>query len=146
MLVRRINNVYPMNDLRREFGRLFEDFVAPLNGNANRMPSFPALNVWEDADAVYAEAEVPGLSMNDLEVNVVGSELSIKGERRNSANQESGSFHRQERTVGQFARFITLPCAVDPNAVEAVLKNGVLNVKLPKSPQARPRRIEVRGE
>ena len=146
MLLRRTNAVFPVNELRREVGRLFEDFMGPFNGIQCRSGAFPAVNVWEDETAVFAEAEVPGMNMKELEVNVVGNELSIKGERRTSNEQTTGTYHRQERSVGQFTRFITLPCAVDAGAVEAVLKNGVLTIKLPKSPSARPRRIEVRGE
>jgi len=145
MLLRRINPTFPVNELRREVGRLFEDFMGPTNGGFNRVGAFPPINVWEDTDAVFAEAEVPGLTMNELEVTVVGNELSIKGDRK-PCGAQGFTFHRQERGVGEFARFVTLPVPVDASRVQATLKNGVLTITLPKAEAARPRRIEVRGQ
>ena len=82
--------------------------------------------------------------MNDIEINVVGGELAIKG-ARHSLNGGNGNrtYHRQERAVGEFSRFLTLPDAIDADKVEAILKNGVLSIKLPKAETAKPRRIQV---
>lgn len=131
-------------DLRREMDRLFEDFARPFDGGLLRgAAAFPALNVWEDAEKVYAEAEMPGVKLEDVEVTVVGSELSIKGTRR--AERESNTtFHRQERMVGEFSRFLTLPVVVNADKVEAVMKDGVLTITMPKADQAKRKRIEVK--
>ena len=144
---------FPVNQLRRELDRLFEGVL----GSPVEATVFPPLNVWEDNDAILVEAEVPGLGMNDFEILVQGNELTIKGQRRagyGETNAGSGSnveesqavFHRRERSVGQFARFMSLPTEVDPDKVEASLKDGVLTIKLPKSDRARARRITVKSD
>lgn len=131
-------------DLRREMDRLFEDFTRPFDGGFLRgAAAFPALNVWEDADKVYAEAEMPGVKLEDVEVTVVGNELSIKGTRR-PQREGNMTLHRQERVTGEFARFLTLPVVVNAEKVEAVMKDGVLTITLPKADQAKRKRIEVK--
>lgn len=131
-------------DLRRQIDRVFEQVMEPINGAGFGIRPFPALNVWDDDDCVHVEAELPGVAMEDIEINVVGGELSIKGSRR-AFNGGNGNrtYHRQERAIGEFSRFLTLPDAIDADKVEATLKNGVLTIKLPKAETAKPRRIQV---
>lgn len=132
-------------DLRRQLDRVFEQVMEP-NGGLAGLRAFPALNVWEDSDCVFVEAELPGVAMGDIEINVVGGELSIKGSRRpwNGTNGNGNvTYHRQERAMGEFSRFLTLPDAIDADKVEAFLKNGVLSIKLPKAEAVKPRRIQV---
>lgn len=142
-----LERMYPrvsFGDLRQEIDRLFEGVTTPFNGGFFRTAeAFPAVNMWEDGDCLYAEAEVPGVAMTDMEVNVVGDELSIKGQRK-PAKGENFTYHRQERGTGEFARFVTLPMPVNAEKVEAVLKEGVLTITLPKAETAKPRRIEVK--
>ncbi len=133
-------------DLRRQIDRVFEQVMDSGNGQGFGARAFPALNVWEDNDCVFVEAELPGVAMEDIEINVVGGELSIKGSRKpvKTINGNGNpTYHRQERVFGEFSRFLTLPDAIDAEKVEAVLKNGVLSVKLPKAETAKPRRIQV---
>jgi HSP20 family protein len=144
MVLQRMNTAWPFGDLRNEINRLFEQAVGPSNsGSIFGARAFPAINLWEDGELVYVEAEIPGVPMNDIEINVVGNELSIKGQRGCRCD-ESVTFHRRERGVGDFSRFLTLPVAIDADKVEAVVKNGVLTIKLPKAEAAKPRRIEVK--
>lgn len=104
---------------------------------------FPPLNAWDDEDAIYVEAELPGLSLDKLEIYVTdGNQLTIKGERTPPTEPKS-AWHRQERGFGGFTRTLTLPVLVDSDKVEARLELGVLQLKLPKSPKAKPRRIQV---
>jgi len=105
----------------------------------------PPVNVWESADAVYVELEVPGVKSDQLEISVVGDRLSIKVDRA-SAQEGDAVFHRRERPVGSFSRVVRLPGPVEANAVEAELQSGVLLIKLPKAPEARPRKINVVGK
>jgi len=131
----------PVVQLRRELNRLFDGVMG--SEDLNTRP-FPALNLWEDGENLYAEAEVPGLALSDLEILVQGNELTIKGERKPFA-QEPAMYHRQERGTGQFARFVTLPSEIDAEKVDAALTNGVLTIRLPKSARAKARRITVRA-
>lgn len=147
MLLQRISPEFPIARLRDEFDRFFDDFrelPGELGMRFLGRPGFPAVNLWEDNQNLYAEAEVPGLKMSDLEVFVLNDELTIKGERQEKA-EEGTSFHRRERGTGKFSRVIRLPFEVDANRVEATLRDGVLTVKLPKSPAVLPRKIEVKS-
>jgi len=132
----------PALELRREMDRLFNMFLPevfePLGS------PYPALNVWEDGERLVAEAEVPGLALNDLEILVRGNELTIQGSRK-GVNGDDAVYHRRERGTGDFVRHLTLPVEIDADKVEATLKDGVLTVILPKSEQARARRITVKS-
>lgn len=128
--------------LRREMGELFDNMAWPLFGGAR---SFPALNLWEEGETLFAEAELPGMGMEDVEVLVNGNELTIKGSRKAEGEAKNQSFHRQERAIGTFSRSVTLPFDVDAEKVQATLKDGVLRITLPKAASARPRKIEVKS-
>ncbi len=129
-------------ELRYELDRLFDAFVSPENQLLGAS-AFPALNMWEDDRNLYVEAEVPGLGLKDLEINVQGNELSVKG-RRVMLEGENVTYHRRERGTGEFVRFLTLPVEVNAEHVEALLKDGVLNITLPKAETARSRKITVK--
>jgi HSP20 family protein len=133
-------------ELRHEVDRLFENFLGPealgFRPLGGARP-FPALNVWEDDRRLFVEAEIPGLGMKDVEILVQGNELTLKGQRA-AMEGESVVYHRQERGAGEFVRFLTLPVEVDPDSVEATLKDGVLTIVLPKAETARARKITVK--
>lgn len=132
-----------MHRLSREMDRIFGRSGSGM-GRLLGVGTFPALNVWEDAEHLYAEAELPGFRLEDLEIYVIGNQLTIKGERR-PPEHENGTWHRQERSYGKFSRMIELPAEVDGDKVEAEFKHGVLSITLPKSEAVKPRRIEVKA-
>lgn len=143
-LARRVFPIAQLDGFRHSLDRLFGDYQ---NGLGDTWPlsqrAFPALNVWDDGQRLCAEAEVPGFKMDDLEVSVMGSQLTVKG-RREFQKEEGTSFHRRERYAGEFTRSLTLPTDVDPEKVEASLKDGVLTVVMPKAEAARTRKIAVK--
>jgi HSP20 family protein len=146
MNTRRTNVLYPFQQAREEVDRLFNEFMGRLparqGGRFNLVTPFPAVNVWQSEDEVFAEAEIPGVKAENLDISVVGNELTIKGTRQPAAEQEA-AFHRRERGTGSFARVIRLPVDVDPEKVQAALRDGVLTLTLPKAEAAKPRRINV---
>jgi len=106
---------------------------------------YPPLNLWEDDNNLYVEAELPELDLSDLEIVVNGdNQLSIKGERK-QPQQEKGLWHLQERGQGSFSRMGELPQYVDSDKVTAELKHGVLTITLPKRQEVKARRIEVKA-
>jgi HSP20 family protein len=108
--------------------------------------AFPAVNVWEDAEAVNVDAELPGLDLKDLEIYVTGgNQLTIKGERKR-VPPDKAVYHRQERGFGTFIRVLTLPFEVDSSKVDARLENGILTIKLAKHEAAKPRKIVVKAQ
>jgi HSP20 family protein len=135
-----------LNQLQQEMNRLFSRWGEDGGRGVDLAGGFPAMNVWEDANQVFLEAELPGLDLKDLEIYVTGgNQLTLKGERKPNA-PEKGVWHRQERGFGKFTRSLTLPFNVDADKVDAKFENGVLLVKLPKHESARPRKITVKGE
>jgi len=143
MMTGRLNWWAPYGDLRREIDRLFDSFGADRGMFRARV--FPAVNLWEAGDVLYLEAELPGVRHEDIEVNAVGSELTLHG-RRGPGDGEQPAYHRQERGLGEFTRVLALPVEVDADKIEATLKDGVLTLKLPKAEAARARKIKVRAE
>ncbi len=143
-----ISRGYPVGQFRRELDRVFGDHFNEWPWwtvrQRTRDRSFPAVNVWETDEALYAEAEVPGLKLEDLEILVKGKELTLKGERT-AETQEGVAYHRRERAYGAFSGVIQLPVEIDPEAVEASLENGVLTITMPKAASVRPRKIEVKA-
>jgi HSP20 family protein len=126
--------------------RLFDEFGFDFGraGGLRQPRSYPALNIWDDGDALCAEAEIPGVRKEDLEISAMGNELIIKG-RRTLPEGGKRTYHRQERLSGEFVRAITLPVDVDADRIEASLNSGVLSLRLPKAETAKPRKITVRA-
>ncbi len=136
--------VRQVQSLQNEMNRLFSRWN-DWNELSDEIATFPPLNVWEEEEAFNVEAELPGLTMNDVEIYVTGqNQLTVKGER-NTGAPEKAVQHRQERQFGKFVRSLTLPSPVDDNKVEARLENGVLSVRLPKHERAKPRKIPVKA-
>jgi HSP20 family protein len=102
----------------------------------------PPADVEETADAYTVEIELPGVKRDDLDIEVSGRRLSVRGERKEK--QRAGILRRRERTVGRFAYEVTLPGEIDDAAVQANLDEGVLSLLLPKPEHDRPRKIQIR--
>jgi HSP20 family protein len=133
-----------MHSLQDEMNRLVHRWN-DWTGNTFDLATFPALNVHEEPEAFRIEAELPGLTMNELEIYVSGqNQVTIKGER-NETRPEKAVQHRQERHFGKFVRTLTLPSPVDQDKVDARLENGVLTIVLPKHEGAKPRKIQVKA-
>lgn len=133
-----------MQQLQNEMNRLFDRWGD--GGGLAATVAFPAVNVWEDAESVHVDAELPGLDLKDLEIYVTGgNRLAIKGERK-PALPEKTVYHRQERGCGAFVRVLTLPFDVDSARVDARLENGILTIRLAKHEAAKPRKIAVKAQ
>ena len=133
-----------MNRWQEEMDRLFDRWGVPV---ARRFAQavYPPLNLWEDDNNLYVEAELPGMELSDLEIYVNGeNQLTIKGERKQPELPE-GTWHRQERAYGSFQRTVELPQPVEPDKVTAEFKLGILTITLPKKEEVRPHKIEVKA-
>jgi HSP20 family protein len=143
MVFRGSGSLSPLMQWHRDIDRLMQDvFTRGATVAAVGVGSFPPLNVWEDGDALYAEAEVPGVKSEDLEVSVLAGDLTIRGQRT-SNDSDGANFLRRERATGSFNRVLRLPIEVDAENVEATLRDGVLLIRLPKAESAKPRKIAV---
>jgi len=120
------------------FERLFEDFFKPQYSEGRRM-AYPPLNLSEDEGAYFVRSELPGLSMESVELTLTDKNLVIKGERPT----EQGKYYRQERPAGFFQRVVALNVPVDRERVRATLVDGVLTVVLPKCEGCVPKKISI---
>ncbi|MGE4297312.1 MAG: Hsp20/alpha crystallin family protein [Desulfovibrionaceae bacterium] len=135
-----VTELTPFYRLNRNFDRLFDEFFTPPY-YSQRRESFPPINISEDKDNIYIECEIPGVDMADVEITLVDSSLTIKGERKATP----GKYYRQERPSGLFQRVIRINSAVNRDAVSATLKDGLLEVVLPKAEEVKPKKISIAG-
>lgn len=143
-----------MSRLERDMERMFHEFWRrpflslwdhELSG-PGRMPSLqmPAVDVYEDKDEVVVKAEVPGLSKEDLDVTLTESTLTLKGEKKQEEEVKEKNFYRSERSTGSFVRTIDLPTEVKTDQTKATFRNGVLEIRLPKTEEAKRKLIKVK--
>jgi HSP20 family protein len=145
------DNAYTMMDeLRRRMDRIFGDVAGYASGGQPEQGGdwnlsaggWPRTNVYDAGSNLLLEAEVPGLTQQDLQLTINQNLLTLTGERRLDV-PEGYTVHRQERVPLRFSRSVTLPCKIDPEKSVASLDNGVLTVTLPKAPEAQPRKIAI---
>jgi HSP20 family protein len=127
----------PSNRLAPAFDRLFDEFFTPATHPA--WQGLP-LATWEDENHLYLEIDAPGVTGEDIDISVHGSDLVIRGERK--CERKEGCY--DTRSYGRFEQRISLPMPVDMDRIEAKLTNGVLALTLPKSEAAKPRKISVK--
>jgi HSP20 family protein len=142
---RRSTNVFrPFPELRWDVDRLFDDvFSRPQFHFA---PGGPEADFYETENEFVLEMDLPGFTHDDVDVTVEKGVLSIHGERTIEREEAEGTYHLRERTWGKFSRSFSIPHTIEADAVDAGFNKGVLTVKLPKAPEAKARRIEIRGE
>lgn len=134
----------PFRELQQEVDRLF-DSISPRHGwRATRQ--YPAVNLFELDDEYLLTADVPGVEKDDLDLTITDQTLTLKGTRQAPADVPPESYRRKERRFGNWSRSIVLPERVSNGAVTAEFSAGVLRVHLPKSEEARARRIPVAAE
>lgn len=136
---------HQLQQMQRELNRTFDRWQTGDGGRAGAVSTYPALNIWEDVEALHIEAELPGFELKDLEIYVTGgSQFTIKGRRQPTA-PDKAQWHRQERGYGSFVRVLNLPFAVNQEKVDARLENGILSLDLAKAESAKPRKIQVKA-
>ncbi|OPX23151.1 MAG: hypothetical protein B1H04_04030 [Planctomycetales bacterium 4484_123] len=128
-----------LRQMQRRMDRLFGEFFRPL------APAFPPVNVYTDDEGAVITAELPGVEAEDLDVTVAGQTVTIRGERKADQPGQDVRWHRQERRFGSFHRQVEVPFGIDPDAVEADYRRGVLEVRLRRAESERPKRVPVRG-
>lgn len=104
----------------------------------------PHFEVKETKESYVFKADLPGVKEADLDIALTGNRLTVSGKREAERHEETDTFYTRERSFGSFTRAFTLPEGIDPEHVQAELKSGVLNIVLPKLPEAQPKKIEVR--
>ena len=151
----RAQHLWPVSAWEREIDRVFDDFRRlwpwPRLFGAERWPAelqlrLPAVDVYEEGDEVVVKAEIPGMSKEDIQVNLSDSVLTITGEKKKEEEIKEHDYHRSERSFGSFSRTIQLPSEVKTDQAKATFKDGVLEVRLPKTEAAKQKTIKVKVE
>jgi HSP20 family protein len=135
-----------LSSLQTEMNRLFNAaFDTPASGAGSRRWT-PAMDLVETDDQFVLRADLPGVAESDVKIELDDNVLTLSGERKAEHRENGEGFYRVERSFGSFSRTLTLPKGVDPEGVSAAFKQGVLEVRIPKPAQSKPRRIAIEGE
>src|SRR5579875_2519451 len=138
--------VAELNTIQNEMNRLFNNFFEQPNqasrSNGNTRRWLPPMDLVETANRYVLRADLPGLSDGDVNVQLEDNVLTISGERAAEHEQQEG-YYRLERAFGSFSRSLTLPDGVDPDSVEAHFDRGVLEIRIPKPEQKKPKTVQI---
>jgi len=137
-----------INSLQSEMNRLFNTvFDTPSNGSGNVLRRWmPAMDLVESGDHFVLRADLPGMGEDDVNIEFEDGTLTVSGERKAEHEDSNEGFHRVERSFGSFSRSLTLPQGIDPEAVTASFDRGVLEIRIPKPEDRKPRRITIGGQ
>ncbi|MHC4715942.1 MAG: Hsp20/alpha crystallin family protein [Planctomycetota bacterium] len=127
-----------LRELEHEMRRAFREAERPRRG------VYPPVNIWTSAEGAVVTAELPGVDPQDLEIEAVKNTLTLRGEIKVAEPAEGQVWHRRERPSGAFARTVELPFPIDPDSVEATCHDGVLEVRLQRPEEQKPRKIAVK--
>ncbi len=130
------------SEMNRLFSTMFDETPANGNGNGTRR-WIPSMDLVESTDDYVLRADLPGVGQDDVQIEVENDVLTISGERKAEHHDSTDGFVRLERSFGTFSRSLTLPKGVDAEAVTAAFADGVLELRIPKPEQAKPRRINI---
>jgi HSP20 family protein len=129
-------------EVNRLFGSFFDTPGGPANGDIARR-WIPAMDLIEDGNQYVLRADLPGVREDDVKIELDDNVLTIAGQRRSEHEERREGFHRIERSSGSFSRSLTLPEGIDPEQIEARFENGVLEVRVPKPEERKPRRVAI---
>jgi len=137
--------VRELNSLQSEMNRLFNTFFdTPAGGNGGGLRRWvPPMDLVETDDHFVLKADLPGLDANDVSIEVEDKVLTLSGERKVEHETSKEGFYRLERSSGEFRRSLTLPEGVDADKIEANFDKGVLEVRIPKPEERKPRKVQI---
>ena len=146
MSIVRWNPARELLGVQNELNRLFHNFFdRDLLETSYRHSSWePAVDISETAEDFRVNADLPGLSKDDVKISYEDGVLTIKGEKKQESETKEKNYHRVERSYGMFERSFRLPSRIEVNGIEAKFKDGVLNLRLPKAEDARPKEIPIK--
>jgi len=131
-----------VDSLQSDVNRVFDAFFG--NGSGSRTRRWvPAMDLVETDDHLVLRADLPGLSRDDVEIEIKDGVLTVAGERRADHEEKSEGFYRVERSFGRFSRSMTLPDGIDADTIAAEFDDGVLEVRIPKPERRKPHRVAI---
>jgi HSP20 family protein len=138
--------VRELNSLQSEMNRLFNTFFdAPTaGGNGGPRRFIPSMDLAETETHYVLKADLPGVEEDDVSIELDENVLTVSGERKAEHEEKKEGYHRVERSFGQFRRSLTLPDGVDADAIAATFDKGVLEIRIPKPEERKPRRVAIK--
>jgi HSP20 family protein len=136
----------PFRDIQSEMNRLFDQFLGRPTATATRTGSgvwMPVVDMFETNDDLVVDFDLPGVRENDISLSITGDVLTVKGERQSNQPLNDDSCFHMERAFGKFERSIRLPMPVQAGPVRATYRDGVLEVRVPKAEEVRPKEIKI---
>jgi HSP20 family protein len=130
-------------EMNRLFGSFFDVPAGNVEGSGGMRRWIPAMDLVETDEHFVLKADLPGMTQDDVSIEVEDRVLTIAGERKAEHEDRKEGFMRVERAFGAFRRQLTLPEGVDPEALAATFQNGVLEVRIPKPEERKPRRVQI---
>ncbi len=131
-----------IRELEARLNRMFNGW--PFEPEQAGVTWTPAVDLHETEDAYTLEADLPGLTRDDIQISITEDVVTLRGTRNQRSEENKEGFHRVERVYGTFQRSFRIPGGIDAGKVEAIFDSGVLKVTLPKPEERRPRQIEVK--
>ncbi len=131
--------------LHCEMDDMFDSFFRGLDRPFSPYKAWPAIDVAEEKDSIVVRAEVPGCKAEDIDISVYGNKLTISGEKKLADDKKEKGYYHVESTYGSFRRELTLGAEVDQEKINAVCKDGVLSVTLPKAAKAKTIKVKIKG-
>ena len=133
-----------LTKLHNEMDDLFDSFFRGLDRPFAGYKAWPSIDVAEHEDNIEVRAEVPGCKAEDIDISVYGNTLTISGEKKHEEEKKEKGYYHVESTYGSFRREIALPTDVDQSKIDAVCKDGVLSITLPKAATAKAVKVKVK--
>jgi len=131
------------NEMNRLFGTFFDTPTVGTNGNGVRR-WMPPMDLVESDEHFILRADLPGLAEGDVNIELEDRVLTVSGERKAENEVKKDGFYRLERATGAFSRSLTLPEGIDPDGIAATFDKGVLEVRIPKPEETKPRRVAIK--
>ncbi len=125
----------------RDLDKFFDELWKP-SMISQRRQAYPPINIAEDTSNIYVYAEMPGVQISDVDITLSDGSLVIKGNRKH----DTGSYYRQERPAGLFQRVVNLNVPVDADKVKAKMKDGILEIIVPKAEEAKPKKVSIEAQ
>lgn len=133
--------------LREAMDRLFDDaFTRPLSVRDGWSMSSPAIDMYQTENEVVVKASIPGIRAEEVQINITGDVLTLRGELKQEEERKEKAWHIREHRLGSFERSVALPTAVKTDKAEAVFDNGILTITLPKADEVKPKTINIKAK
>lgn len=136
---------FPIDNVRREMERMFGE-EWPFFNWAPTERAYPPVNIYERPDSVVVEFEIPGINPENTDLTMTGGSITLKAKRPIEGDIPPEKYLVRERWRGEFGRTVTVPGVVDSTRAEAQYRNGLLSITIPRTEEARPKRVEVKVE